>query len=359
MKSSEPSWDESIATDPCKRDVALLNMLSWYRNNTNFAQHRKWVQEYAKKNKIRNIDTSRESMSRVNDQMIYYCRLSNLSFPLNDYEKSIIDSNIVLLKSKKEVKQEDTNTVSIQDRVADKSADKCGELLHLVDEFLLDIKNRKKSEDKNYLNMTSWIASNEIKPMIASKMIPIIDAEKKEFENALKDSENRKYYSHLTDSQIKRVVSIYSMILESLGQKKTEKKTRTRRTTKKRKNPVQLTSKVKYLSETDQYGGVKSELPSKLIGAKKIILFNVKYRTFSIFESVNEDGMTIKGTTIYNFDTAKSVCKKIRENYVKDLLKVAKTKGIRAIKTKYGEINSKESVPNGRINGDCLIVRAL
>jgi len=342
--------------DPVRRDVILLNFLSWYRNNRSVSDYKKWVKEYAKKNKIKGVVVDTETINSVNPQAFFYCRLSNIGFPINDHEKKIIEDNLNRMKKvkKKEVAKD---TVSIQDRMDQKAKEKVGDILSIVDDFVLTIRDRKKSEDKNCLFIDSWIQSNEINPKIASRMVPDIKEDRQQFVDCLNDKSIREHYSHLTDSHIKRIVSFYDMILDAFSEKKTEKKIRTRRV--KKVNPVQQTSKVKYLSETDLYGGVKSILPSKIIGATRLVTFNVKTRTFSIFESSDKDGLTIKGTTVYNFDVKKSFAKKIRETYIKDLLTTASKSGIRAIRNKYNSINAKEFIPKGRINGDTLLVCVL
>lgn len=248
--------------------------------------------------------------------------------------------------------------VDIQEKINNKATEKCGDALHMIDEFIDTIHKRKKSEDLSFMDFSSWIETNDVKGKIASKMIPILEEDKSQYTVALNDKQVRSAYPQFTDSQLKRVILFYESFIDSLTEKKVQKKTQKPRR-KKVVSPVKLTQNVKYLLETKDFGGIKSIQPSKIVGASRLVIMNTKTRIYTIFESEEKNGLTIKGTTVYNFDTKKSVSKKIREQYLEDLVKTSKNEGIRNIRNKYNSIKSKEFVPNGRINGDCIIIRAL
>ena len=69
------------------------------------------------------------------------------------------------------------------------------------------------------------------------------------------------------------------------------------------------------------------------------------------------DGLSVKGTTIVGFDDKKSRERTVRkpEQIVKDCVGA----GIRVINNRYNSLKTKESVPTGRINKNCVILQAL
>lgn len=356
-----PEFPETETQDDI--DCAIMHALNWLNVVANDQKERTWAVKYLKDNN--KFNGTEISKIKVMDKSLFarfgrYCHMLNNGYPELDWITDYIDAGIQRIQRQLNKKPKPTTkpTTNVQEKMENKAAEKCGDVLHIIDEFVDSIKTRKKSEDATYVDVASWINTNNVKGMVASKMIPILEDDKEQYSDALTDKELRATYDHFTDSQMKRIVAFYDMFIDGLQEKKTEKKTRKPRR-KKAVSPVKLAAKVKYLQETKDFGGVKSVPPTKIIGASRLVLLNTKTRVYTIFEADDKSGLTVKGTTVYNFDQKKSVSKKIREQYIEDLVKVSKNEGIRAIRNKYNSIKSKESVPNGRINGDCIIIRAL
>jgi hypothetical protein len=104
--------------------------------------------------------------------------------------------------------------------------------------------------------------------------------------------------------------------------------------------------------------GLKSVHPAKIIGADTVYLFNTRLR--KMFKYVAIDGMTltVKGTTLQNFDTAKSGSKTIRKPEVyfspmsgwEDMTK-------RPFNKLFDEVKSVLAKAPGRISSDMIIVK--
>lgn len=347
-------------------DSAIMTALNWLNVVANPQKERSWAVKYFKeKNLFNGTDIAR---IKVMDKSLFdrfgrYCHMVLNGYPETDWIIEYIEKgtekvqNYLNRSSAKQTNSSEKPVVNVQERMDNKASEICGDILHIIDEFVSSVSERKKSEDSSFIDISSCIEQYEIKGMVASKMVPLLKEDKMQYVEALNDKEIKQAYT-FTDSQMKRIIAVYDSFLDAIQEKKIQRKTRKPRK-KKQISPIKMTEKVKYLNETTDYDGVKSIVPSKIVGATKLMVFNVKYRTFTIYESVDASGFTVKGTTIYNFDTKKSVSKRIREQYVKELLKTSQKEGIRAIRTKYNSIKSKEATPNGRLNGDCLILRAL
>ena len=95
--------------------------------------------------------------------------------------------------------------------------------------------------------------------------------------------------------------------------------------------------------------------PTKIIGAEKVILFNVKTKTCTILEASTRNGLSVKGTTIIDFDADKSKSKRLRKP--EPLLKaIREDGGIRSVKNAFGLSNTVEKEAKGRVNSDTVIL---
>jgi hypothetical protein len=75
------------------------------------------------------------------------------------------------------------------------------------------------------------------------------------------------------------------------------------------------------------------------------------------YDALGPAGLSVKGTTLQGYDEETSVSKTIRkpDEVLPRLLKGGKL----VLRKLMSEINSKESVPNGRINGDTILLRVI
>ena len=126
---------------------------------------------------------------------------------------------------------------------------------------------------------------------------------------------------------------------------------------KKSRTPGQIIKKLQYCEKSDEYG-ISSIDPRKIVGAGKLIVFNTKYKKLIIFEaSPLVDGLSVKGTTIVGFDDKKSREKTVRKP--KEILKDCASGGIRLINNRYNTLKTKEKVPTGRMNENCVLLQVL
>jgi hypothetical protein len=84
-------------------------------------------------------------------------------------------------------------------------------------------------------------------------------------------------------------------------------------------------------------------------------VFNIKTRKIGKYVAQEYKTLSIKGSSVENFDESKSVCKTIRkpEEKLKEFAKAGKVQ-LRKFLT---EIKAVENVMNGRINSDTLLLK--
>lgn len=135
-----------------------------------------------------------------------------------------------------------------------------------------------------------------------------------------------------------------------LSNNRNEKKLIRKPRKKKIKSAEQLASKVQFKISDDMLK-LTSVHPSKIIGSSEVWIYNTKYKRLSYLSG----SLNIKGTTIIGFDD-KSLTKTIRKPEI-NLAKLLDLSKISMLK-QFKELKTKPIVANGRLNKDCLILKA-
>jgi hypothetical protein len=89
----------------------------------------------------------------------------------------------------------------------------------------------------------------------------------------------------------------------------------------------------------------------------QVWVFNTKTRKLAVYRTESSSGIQVKGTTLQNYEPEQSVQKTVRkpEIVLQDLLKAGKVQ----LRKFMDGIKAVDSQPNGRLNADTLIVRAI
>ena len=114
---------------------------------------------------------------------------------------------------------------------------------------------------------------------------------------------------------------------------------------KKIQPPIKQIKDLKYNKE----GSTVSAM--KIPGSVELILFNTKYRKLQVYYAMGRSGLTVKGTSIKDFDDVKSYQVTVRQNLVEDVL----SKNPKQIDKFFGP-KTKRAKVNGRVNEHCKIV---
>ena len=115
-------------------------------------------------------------------------------------------------------------------------------------------------------------------------------------------------------------------------------------------------SKVKYKSEDANFKLV-SISPIQIIGKIRLYTFNTKSRMITEYITQSVGGFEISGTTIKNIDTVNSRTVRLRKP--EEFLPGVLTKTVKQIDTEWKKLTTKTTIPNGRINSDTILLRAL
>lgn len=213
------------------------------------------------------------------------------------------------------------------------------------DDFLNNSKNfdcRKYLKDAN----VKYSISKRISQVYKTIMLELVIAYDRT------DEQIEEAYSHLSRPALKRYISFIQALIDScdaLG--KITRKPRS----KVVKSPSEVVKKVLYALE-DSTTGIKSIHPSKIIDSTEVWLYNFKIRRVFKYTALSDMKLTVKGSTIMNFDMEKSSSKIIRKPEEQMSIAAGIT-GSRVFNKFYADIKSSCGKVTGRISKDVIIVK--
>lgn len=166
-----------------------------------------------------------------------------------------------------------------------------------------------------------------------------------------KDEQLVEGYSHLTKSELKKFRDFVQSIIDDCAQLQVVvRKPRIQ----KAKPPGIIVKKLKYMKEFEPLG-LKSILPTDIVGCNELWVYNTKQRKLISYEGADGYALTVKGSKIINFSTTKSQSRTLRDplKFFKEL-----DIGKRNINNAVKFIKTKTTVPNGRMTEDIIILGA-
>ena len=162
-------------------------------------------------------------------------------------------------------------------------------------------------------------------------------------------------YRHMSKPSLRKRVKTLEGMLSDLDRiKSAAKATRKVRVPKARAADKQV-GKLAYCKESTEFK-IKSIAPITIVGAMWLYVFNTKTREITEYVSGSTSGFEVKGTTIQNISEDS---RKVRLRKPDDMLPILLSKTTKQIDNAWLKLTTKTSTPNGRINSDCILLRAL
>jgi hypothetical protein len=238
---------------------------------------------------------------------------------------------------------------TIQDRLNEKLSATIGELEGHFDDAVTNTKNTFKPYD--------FLVAQNVAQAQLGKLETAFDSTRAELEaaQAREDDQLVEGYKHFKAADYKRIYiwldELQKAVEQYRGVKKATKKARVKKSPTKEK----LISKLKYLKQ-DPTTKLMSINPVDVVGASELWVYNTKTRKLGKYvPGTYKTGLSVKGTTILDFDENKSVQKTLRkpEQQLAEFMKAGKV----VLRTYLGGIKATETKLNGRINADVLLLR--
>jgi hypothetical protein len=151
-------------------------------------------------------------------------------------------------------------------------------------------------------------------------------------------------YAFLTKRQLNKWVKAMTKMKEDVEKYQLANQKTVVRTKKVKPAGVQVAN-VNYDKEGSPISAVK------IPGAIDVVIFNTKTRKLQVYKAVGRQGLSVKGTSIKDFDEVKSYQVTVRANLVDDVI----GKEPKAIE-KIISSKTKRTKVNGRLNEHCRVV---
>ena len=358
---SEPEWTADAAEwDNEKFDNKLRKSFYYYNYYYTQKDCKKYVVEWLQKNSKLSIEEVK-AFNRAGDRLLpmTVCSLimaHRKGMPFRGrHIEFIIDSVMeVVAKAEPEVldvvatPEQVAYRPTIQDRLAERTSEIIGELEGIFDDVATGVKNPTKLYD--------YLVANNVVQSQLGKYEDVYKTRKAELELAIskKDDQVREGYSHLKAADFKRIIAWIDDLLAAVEQYRGVKKSLKKARVKKAPSREKVVAKIKYAKDN---AGLKivSINPADIIGAQALWVYNVKTRKLGRYVAAAYQTLNVKGTSIVNFDTDKSVSKTLRkpDEKLREFAKAGKV----ALRKFLDDIKATEAKMNGRISADVVLLK--
>ena len=358
---SEPEWPAEAADwDNERFDNKLRKSFYYYNYYYSQKDCKKYVVEWLQKNSKLSIEEVK-AFNRAGDRLLpmTVCSLimaHRAGMPFRGrHIEFIIDSVMdVVAKAEPEVldavatPEQVAHRPTIQDRLAERTSEIIGELEGIFDDVATGVKNPTKLYD--------YLVANNVVQSQLGKYEDVYKTRKAELELAIsrKDDQVREGYSHLKAADFKRIIAWIDDLLAAVEQYRGVKKATKKARVKKAPSREKVVARLKYAKDN---AGLKivSINPADIIGAQALWVYNVKTRKLGRYVAAAYQTLNVKGTSIVNFDTDKSVSKTLRkpDEKLREFAKAGKV----ALRKFLDDIKATEAKMNGRISADVVLLK--
>ena len=353
---SEPTW-----TVQDQSDSALMNAFNWYNYFCSRKNAKDFIVDYMKsvsRPKEEIVAISSLSDSQFSLQCAWIARMMCLGYIPSEKTKTFFTKEYKELlnktKTQKQIKvtsQVAVRTVNIQERINEKASEEIGEIEGYIDDFVM---NKCKSN----VDINNFMKARNYSSVVSKKICDVFVNRAKQIEEVLDgdDDQLKEGYSNFSKPELKRFKELLDTIVAESNRMVTANKPIRKKRKVKEKPASVIVSKMKYLQEFSDLN-LKSIHPEKIVGALQVWVYNTKTKLLGVYNADNAKGLTVKGSTLQNYNEQTSTGKRLRKPDVvlKDLLDAGKVR----LKKILPELKTKESVLTGRMNSDIIIIRVL
>lgn len=161
-------------------------------------------------------------------------------------------------------------------------------------------------------------------------------------------------YVNNIDKTIDATISVANQISSYLGNKKSLKKSERKLGSKHKAKRIEAQVQNLNFKVQDATYKVISINPTAIAESQTLLAFNTKSRKLAIYVASTDQGLSVRGTTIQNYDEEKSVQKIIKN---KDMLAQIQSGNIRRAQVLLESIRAKFTQTTGRINEHTILLK--
>lgn len=260
----------------------------------------------------------------------------------------------IILKNQKVVAVKSTgHRITIQDRLRTKADRIIGEVDSQIDTFFTGSqKSVIKFDFYKYMRIEGYPANQAKRVEIAFGDLRDDLTEIVTVKNP--DADLVEGYGNLTKAQAKRLLAFIEKVIADAGMYREEVKVLRKPRAKKAVPADKIVAKLKFKLKDEKLNLV-SVKPTDVLGAQVLWVFNTKTRKLGKFVAAGGETLSVKGASIIDFDSTKSVQKTVRKPEVtlKGFTKLGKIKLRRFLE----EIKAVDTKLRARINRDTILLK--
>jgi hypothetical protein len=296
----------------------------------------------------------------------------------NKWVAELNEEGAVIAEQKKEEAKGKKNVYvpTIQERIRDQAYLQAEALEEWLDGFITDKKNfdPKGFDFKKHFQKTNVTQAHarKLKTFYENELDDFKELERYPTAGQLKKMDEvqadhwlqlKEGYAHLKKADIKAFTTAIEELLTALDFVIDSAKATRKPRKPKVKSSAKLVEKLKFCKTDDKFK-LASVPAEQIVGANELWVFNVKTRKLGKYVAKNIDpkgmgregsGLSVKGTTITQFDEALSIQKTLRKP--QDQLKEFKGAGKVKLRKFLDEINTTDTKLNGRCNPDTILLK--
>ena len=361
----EPTWHDADTWTEEKKKKTFSRALNFYNYYLNTDDYFPIIEEYVKsidrpsnKGTLKMIRKAPKCIEIVSCGKL--ARMMNLGMPKyhNDVDYGVeVDNYLRKISTLVPVERNTSNTVKKKVSVYDIMQERIrkGVLVRMdemLDEWILNTTSKifKINVGSLLKNVNAPISSlGSVVSWITKQRDELIEARDKSNPDSVEG------YSYLKKPAIKKRIALLEEMLNDVEIYKSTKKAARKPRKMKEKSADKLVAKMNYLKSSPDYG-VASVNPIKVVGSVKVYLFNEKYRKLTVLSTTSLSGLSVKGTTIRDYDEKNSFSMKIRKP--EEILPIIVSKTDKQIANVLKKLTTKKTSANGRVNDNTLILKA-
>ena len=257
------------------------------------------------------------------------------------------------LAAEKEANKKEVYTPSIQERLREVALGMTEELETAYQAFNDDPENFDPKAFK-VLNLLKGKGAKAAHARIIRDFYSRDLAELEELASGKADEQLREGYSHRSKKQVKAFIAFLTEIQNACTMLMQEAKVNRAPRAKKAVPAEKIVGKLKYM-KTNEPLKLVSINPADILGAKELWVYNTKNRKIGRYVAKEYGDLSVKGTSIINFDENLSIQKTVRKP--EDKLKEFKAAGKVALRKFLDDINATDTKLNGRLNEETVLLK--
>jgi hypothetical protein len=323
----------------------ITDALNWYNYMHDNEQAKNWIIDYMKKEEYSKQDISAYRRAPKYATITTVGWLARILANGN----SLSDMNLEFMKSRIATMIAAGGKDTSEDTVAKKPVVDIQARVVAKNQYLLT-ECEEAVDNNSQLNIYEWLQGKEATVQAATTIRDHYSKWIEDFKYV--DEFATRQEKKRNEEQLKYWTQFVHDCDRYCGNKKVTKVRKPRE--KKTKSAVDLIKNLKYQKE---YGALKivSVNPAEMIGASQVWTYNTKYRKLTRYDASGPSGIQVKGTTLIGFDVEKSSTKSVRKPEV--TIQALLSAGRVALRKFLEEIKTNDTLPNGRINSDTIILR--